>query len=74
MSSSAQAKARLSKKGTINIPEDLLVKAGISSGKAVWIISDGNTMIIKNIVLKVSSSNRPILSQIKGAFRKLLFS
>jgi bifunctional DNA-binding transcriptional regulator/antitoxin component of YhaV-PrlF toxin-antitoxin module len=71
MFSYSQAKTRLSKKGAVSIPEDLLAKAGIISGKTVWIISDGETMIIKNISLQTSSPNKQIFSQIKGVFRKL---
>jgi len=66
------SRIRISKKGVMNIPPNLLNTAGLNSSSHVWIISDGNILIIKNLFIKKQSSTQPIIRHIRGVFKRLL--
>ncbi len=65
-------KTRLSKRGVINIPQSILDASGISIGSPVWIFSDGEIMVIKNIFPKSSETPAPIFGRLRGAFKRFI--
>ena len=72
MPSTKKFKVRLSERGVINIPQSILDSSGISIGSPVWIFSDGEIMVIKNIFPKSSGAPTPIFGRLRGAFKKLI--
>ncbi len=72
MPSPIKSETRLSKRGTVNIPLHILDKAGIDLGSSVWIISDGDILIIKTVFQKSRSTYLPIIRHLRGAFRRFI--
>ncbi len=72
MPSTKKFKTRLSKRGVINIPQSILDASSISIGSPVWIFSDGEIMVIKNIFPKSSGPPPPIFGRLRGAFKRLI--
>lgn len=66
------AKTRLSKRGTVNIPQHILEKARIEPASRVWIVSDGDILIIKRILRKNQNTYPPIIKHLHGAFKRLI--
>lgn len=72
MRSTMKSKARLSQRGLINIPVGFLDAAGIDISAPVWIITDGDIMVIKNIFNKSHVMSPSLFSRLSGAFKKLV--
>ncbi len=72
MPSSIRFKVRLSKRGLVSIPLNILGEAGVELGKPVWIISDGDILIIKTVFQKPRSTYPPIIRRLRGAFRRFV--
>ena len=67
-----KSKTRMTKRSVINIPEHILRKSNINSGIPVWIITDGEIIVIKNIFQKPSEVPPPIIGRLRGAFRRFV--
>ncbi len=67
-----KSKTRMTKRSVINIPEHILRKSNINSGIPVWIITDGEIIVIKNIFQKPSEVSPPIIRRLRGAFRRFV--
>jgi len=72
MPSPKKFKTRLSKRGLINIPQPVLNISGIDIGSPVWIFSDGEIMVIKNIFPKSRDIPPPIFGRLRGAFKRFI--
>ena len=72
MPSTKKFKTRLSKRGVINIPQSILDASSISIGSPVWIFSDGEIMVIKNIFPKPIDTLAPIFGRLRGAFKRFI--
>ena len=65
-------KTKLSKRGLINIPQPIVDASGIDIGSPVWIFSDGEIMVIKNIFPKSGDAPPPIFGRLRGAFKRFI--
>lgn len=67
-----KSKTRMTKRSVINIPEHILRKSNINSGIPVWIITDGEIIVIKNIFQNPSKVSPHIIGRLRGAFRRFV--
>lgn len=67
-----KSKTRMTKRSVINIPEHILRKSNINSGIPVWIITDGEIIVIKNIFQNPSKVSPPIIVRLRGVFRRFV--
>jgi bifunctional DNA-binding transcriptional regulator/antitoxin component of YhaV-PrlF toxin-antitoxin module len=63
---------KLGKRGIVSLPLDLLEVAGIESGSRVWLISDGDILVIKPVLRKTPIPQSTFMNQLRYVFRRFL--
>lgn len=66
------SKIRLTKRSVINIPDHIMTESKINKGSPVWIITDGDIIVIKNIFQKPQYVAPPFIGRLRGAFRRFV--
>lgn len=67
-----KSKIRMTKRSVINIPEHIIKESNINQGTSVWIITDGEIIVIKNIIQKPKEIPPPLIGRLRGAFRRFV--